>query len=135
MLRVSGAIFRDTLTDERGTDNGRVIALASSVEDLSQNLAGSSPTSFSAGTSGFWGMGIYEVRVSSICIRADVDCQPHPSYSLIGAMLSSQGNGAPSQATSFTVGFDIANRSTDLSVDAGSIHWGGVPQVSYSGDL
>jgi hypothetical protein len=50
-------------------------------------------------------------------------------------MLNLQNSGEPNNATSFTVGIDIAPFSTDTGVQAGTIDWGGAPATSYTGNL
>lgn len=54
---------------------------------------------------------------------------------MIGDMITVNGGGSPSQETSFTVGFDINNYSASIAEQAGIIHWGGVPNGSWTGDL
>ncbi|KAE8542919.1 hypothetical protein D1P53_000982 [Cryptococcus gattii VGV] len=75
---------------------------------------------FSDGTSGFWGMGVY---------------QADKSRSMIGDMIAVNGSRSPSREASFTVGFNINNYSTPITEQAGTIHWGGVPNGSWTGDF
>lgn len=54
---------------------------------------------------------------------------------MIGDMIAANGGGTPSQEASFTVGFNINNYSTPIAEQAGTIHWGSVPNGSWTGDL
>ncbi|RXK39222.1 hypothetical protein M231_03442 [Tremella mesenterica] len=119
-LQLSGLLSEEDLSDERGTDQDRVVAVINTVTSMATNQTRSTAESLDQGVSGFWGLGIYNTK---------------PSYSIIPAMLATNGDGTPATIQSFTVGLDIANYSTDLSVQAGAVHWGGAPSGHYVGDF
>jgi hypothetical protein len=50
-------------------------------------------------------------------------------------MLETINTGAPNNATSITIGFDIAPYSRDTGNLAGTIDWGGAPSSAYTGNL
>lgn len=54
---------------------------------------------------------------------------------MFGDMITVNGSGSSSQETSFAVGFDINNYSTSTAEQAGIIHWGGVPNGGWTGNL
>lgn len=54
---------------------------------------------------------------------------------MIGDMIAVNGGGSSSQEASFTIAFNINNYSTPTAEQAGTIHWGGVPNGSWTGDL
>ena len=64
-----------------------------------------------------------------------IPAQVNKGYSIIPSVLAVTGEGAPSSATNYTVGFDIAEYSNVAGSQAGTIHWGGVPTGSYEGTL
>ena len=51
------------------------------------------------------------------------------------SLMQVNGRGAPAGVTSYTVGFDMAPYSRDLGVQAGNLHFGGVPVGAYTGNL
>ncbi|WVN89123.1 uncharacterized protein L203_104339 [Cryptococcus depauperatus CBS 7841] len=120
-LTLAGQLAQEILTDERNDGSTtRPIALVTRVQtnDPNGKVDGSDVT-LTDGTSGFWGLGVY---------------QPKKTSSLIGSMINVNGNGAPSSEVSFTVGFDIKNYTRSPG-DAGTVHWGGVPNGSWTGDF
>lgn len=71
-LLFQGVLVEDLITDGRGdTNNARPFATISSVHQNAGSAAGGTETTLSAGSSGFWGMGIYNVshhqEPSEIC--------------------------------------------------------------------
>nr|XP_031860992.1 uncharacterized protein CI109_003719 [Kwoniella shandongensis]KAA5528064.1 hypothetical protein CI109_003719 [Kwoniella shandongensis] len=119
-LSIGSQLAEEILTDERGETTARPIALATKVQanDPNSRLDGNDVT-LPDGTSGFWGLGVY---------------QSTKSDSMIPSMIETNGDGSPSTVTSFTVGLDIANTTT-RDGSAGTIHWGAVPDGSYVGDF
>ncbi|KAK8866113.1 hypothetical protein IAR55_001264 [Kwoniella newhampshirensis] len=118
-LSIGGQTAEELLTDQRGDGTTpRPIALAARVQanDPGGNLNGDD-VQLPDGTSGFWGMGIF---------------QGTKSDSMIASMIDTDSGESLSSAASFTVGFDIYNTTTRED-DAGTIHWGGVPVDSYLG--
>ncbi|ODN90212.1 hypothetical protein L198_06230 [Cryptococcus wingfieldii CBS 7118] len=121
-LSLGGELASEILSDERqDVDTTRPLALISDVqEDDEEGRLRGAAVELSDGTSGFWGMGVF---------------QDNKNRSMMPNMILVDGNGAPSQEVSFTVGFDIANRSTSDTETAGTVHWGGVPNGSWTGDF
>ena len=50
-------------------------------------------------------------------------------------MLTVNDDGAPSDATAFTLGIDMTNFTRAADSQAGTIHWGAVPDGKWVGDL
>ncbi|CAD6589504.1 MAG: hypothetical protein TREMPRED_005380 [Tremellales sp. Tagirdzhanova-0007] len=120
-LHLTANFASEILTDARqDVNNERTITLISSVQDNFGAATGSSDIALPSGTSGFWGLGVYQVN---------------KGYSIIPSVLAVTGEGAPSSATNYTVGFDIANYSSVDGSQAGTIHWGGAPTGSYEGNF
>ncbi|EAL17393.1 hypothetical protein CNBM1980 [Cryptococcus deneoformans B-3501A] len=121
-LSLRGQFATESLTDERDdSDANRPIGLITEVQtnDPDGDFDGAN-VELSDGTSGFWGMGVY---------------QADKSRSMFGDMITVNGSGSSSQETSFAVGFDINNYSTSTAEQAGIIHWGGVPNGSWTGNF
>ncbi|ORX37386.1 aspartic peptidase domain-containing protein [Kockovaella imperatae] len=134
-LEFAGSLGRDILRDPRGDVNTpRPIASVNKItrDSLptsnaivragSQQLAiTGEDVTLSDGTSGFWGLGVY---------------QDEPSLSILPSMLDSTNDGVPeNNQTYYTVGFNISSYQSGNDVQAGTIHWGGVPMGTYVGDF
>ena len=64
MLQLNGIFGQDTLADPRGdADSPRPIAVISSIRLDPNPGGGGTATSLTAGSSGFWGLGIFTVRI------------------------------------------------------------------------
>ncbi|KAK4685789.1 hypothetical protein P7C73_g4350, partial [Tremellales sp. Uapishka_1] len=141
-LTFSALFVTEHLTDARGDfDDGRTTALINAVGINGGSAKGGSSgtaTTLSAGTSGFWGLGIDQVRRSPSSAFASIantvhDFKRTTRNSLIPSMLITTDSGG--DATYFTVGFDISRYSSDTTIPAGIVHWGGVPQGAYEGSF
>jgi hypothetical protein len=64
-----------------------------------------------------------------------VDRQPKPDNSILPSMLKVTNDGRPSDATYYTVGFDINQYQNRPNSQAGTAHWGAVPLGAYQGSL
>nr|XP_018267356.1 uncharacterized protein I303_01342 [Kwoniella dejecticola CBS 10117]OBR89514.1 hypothetical protein I303_01342 [Kwoniella dejecticola CBS 10117] len=121
-LSIAGRFASEVISDERGDQaTPRPVVLAAAVQsnDARANLDGAD-TTLSDGTAGFWGMGVYQER---------------KAMSMIPSMLIADNDGSPGQLTSYTVGFQINNFSSNTDDLAGTIHWGAVPSDAYQGNF
>ncbi|WWC66206.1 uncharacterized protein I206_100107 [Kwoniella pini CBS 10737] len=121
-LSIAGRFANDIILDERGDEaTPRPIVLAAAVQsnDPRANLDGVD-AKLSDGSAGFWGMGVYQDRKAN---------------SMIPSMIIADNDGSPGQLTSYTVGFQINNFSTNTDDLAGTIHWGAVPSDAYQGNF
>ncbi|WVW82514.1 hypothetical protein I302_104525 [Kwoniella bestiolae CBS 10118] len=121
-ISIAGRFASDIISDERGDEaTPRPIVLGAAVQtnDPSAVLDGVDAP-LTDGTGGFWGTGVYQERKSS---------------SMIPSMIIADNDGPTEQLTSFTVGFQINNFSTNTDDLAGKIHWGAVPAGTYEGNF
>jgi len=51
------------------------------------------------------------------------------------SLYQTNGRGEPAGIPGYVVGLDMAQYSRDTAVKAGSMHFGGVPSGSYTGNL
>jgi len=51
------------------------------------------------------------------------------------SLYQTNGRGEPAGVAGYVIGVDMAQYSRDLGVQAGDLHFGGVPPASYTGNL
>lgn len=136
VVQMNGLFGQDILTDPRGdTQTTRPIATIDTLfEDPTTN--GGDAFTLSSGSSGFWGLGIFQVNTYPFLDRGgQLTLQTRPQYSILDSVLLRDNDGRPRSEQSYTVGFDIATYSRTAGSQAGTVHWGGVPTGAYQGDL
>jgi hypothetical protein len=127
LIDVDGVIGTEQITDSRQDKELRGIVV---VQNMAAADGGNSRARMERGSAGFWGLGIDTVSrlyTPSLDFRSSIVRlkQSSPMNSLISSVRSSQS------ASNFTVGFVMNPWSSDMTSEAGELHWGAALGTAY----
>ncbi|KAL7419284.1 hypothetical protein Q5752_006121 [Cryptotrichosporon argae] len=117
---LTGVLADEIITDARSDSAERPVVLVTGVGVDAQAAGGGTGGTLASGSSGFWGLGV------------DLS---NADQSIIPSMLGASTAGTASNASYFVVGLDVANYTDLPSTDAGTMHWGAVPEGAYTGSF